>query len=389
MNLSGALRFVRVRRRTYALLEGGATGDRLSQLIHLSLVVLILISVMTVILESVPSLDARFGSIFITIEIIAAVIFTTEYVLRLWSCVEHAPLRGLSPLRARWNYARSASMVVDLIAVIPFFLVFFLPDDLRVMMIFRLIRFFKLARYSPGMRSLQEAIVEERRALLACLVILCGLMIVAAAAMHMAEATAQPDKFGSIPEAMWWAIITLTTVGYGDVVPVTVAGKMVASVTALGGLVMLALPVGIIATSFAEVIRRRDFVVTWAMITKVPMFAAMDAATIGEVLRVMRSQMAEAGDIIVRKGDHGDRMYVIASGSVELLLSTGRDIRGEGAFFGENAILGNSVRDATVRALMRTRLLALDRADFLSLIESEPTLRRHVETVLKQAPASA
>jgi voltage-gated potassium channel len=386
MNLGGALRHVRLRRRTYALLEGGATGDRISQLVHVSLVVLILISVLTVILESVPALDARFGRLFITLEIIAAVIFTAEYVLRLWSCVEHPPLQGLSPWQARWAYARTASMIVDLVAVVPFFLAFLLPDDLRVMLIFRLIRFFKLARYSPGMRSLQEAIIEERRALLACLVILCGLMIVAAAAMHMAEATAQPDKFGSIPAAMWWAIITLTTVGYGDVVPITLAGKIVASITALGGLVMLALPVGIIATSFAEVIRRRDFVVTWAMITKVPMFASMDAAIIGEVLQVMRSQMAEPGDVIVRKGDHGDRMYVIASGSVELLLPGGRDVRGEGHFFGENAVLGNNVREATVRALVRTRLLALDRSDFLTLLEKDPSLRHHVERAVIKVP---
>ncbi|MGL4636767.1 MAG: cyclic nucleotide-gated ion channel [Beijerinckiaceae bacterium] len=383
MNLSHALRFVRVRRRVYSLLESGASGDRLSQLIHIALIGLILVSVMTVILESVPSLNDQFGRIFLTIEIIAAIVFTVEYILRLWSCVEHAPLRGLSRWRARWVYARSASMVVDLIAIVPFFLAFFLPDDLRVMLIFRLIRFFKLARYSPGMRSLQEAIVEERRALLACLVILCGLMIVAAAAMHMAEATVQPNQFGSIPASMWWAIITLTTVGYGDVVPITVAGKIVAGVTALGGLVMLALPVGIIATSFAEVIRRREFVVTWAMITKVPMFAGMDAGVVGEVMDVMRSQLAEEGDVIFRKGDHGDRMYVIASGSVELLLPGGRVVRGEGEFFGENAVLGSNHREATVRALSRTRLLALDRADFVTLLDHEPSLRQHVEAAAR------
>ena len=260
MHLAGALRWVRVRRRTYALLEGGSGEDRFSRLLHSGIVILILVSVATVILESVPTLSTRYHMWFLVIEVIAASVFSIEYGLRLWSAVEHPPFHGQTPWQARWRFMRQPSMIVDFLAIVPFFAAFTVGDGFKVLLIFRLIRFFKLARYSPGMRSLQEAITQERRALLACLVILCGLMIVAAAAMHMAEGNAQPDKFGSIPEAMWWAIITLTTVGYGDVVPITIAGKLVASITALGGLVMLALPVGIIATSFSEVIRRRDFV---------------------------------------------------------------------------------------------------------------------------------
>ncbi len=366
------------------MLESGASGDQFSRIIHLSIVALIIISVVTVILETVPSLAERYGHFFFTIEIIAAFIFTVEYVLRLWAAVEHAPLKGTRPWRARWLYAQSPAMVVDLVAILPFFLALFAPDDVKVLLIFRLIRFFKLARYSPGMRSLQEAIIQEQRALLACLVILCGLMIVAAAAMHMAEGTAQPDKFGSIPESMWWAIITLTTVGYGDVVPITPMGKIVASITALGGLVMLALPVGIIATSFSDVIRRREFVVTWGMISNLPIFANMDAKVVGEVLRVMRSQLAEPGDIIIRKGDRGDRMYLVASGSVEELLVEGRELLCEGDFFGDDTVLSGEPRRATVRAVERTRLLALERGDIHALIEHEPRLNDEFNAITER-----
>jgi voltage-gated potassium channel len=372
--ISWALRWLRLRRRTYAVLEAGASGDQLARTIHLSIVALIIISVITVILESVPSLDQRFGRFFFAIEVIAACIFTMEYILRLWAAVEHPPLKGITPWRARWLYAKTPAMLVDIIAILPFFLSLFAPDDVKVLLIFRLIRFFKLARYSPGMRSLQEAVVQEQRALLACLVILCGLMIVAAATMHMVEAAAQPDKFGSIPESMWWAIITLTTVGYGDAVPITPMGKVVAGITALGGLVMLALPVGIIATSFADVIRRREFVVTWGMISSLPIFANMEAHVVGEVLRVMRSQMAEPGDIIIRKGDRADRMYLVASGSVEELLPEGRVLLTEGDFFGDDTVLTGEPRRASVRAVERTRLLALERADIHHLIEHEPRL---------------
>ncbi len=382
MNLSAALRWVRLRRRVYAVLEGGAGADVLSRAVHVGIVALILVSVVTVILESVPSLDQRYGQLFLIIEIIAGVTFSVEYALRLWSAVDHPPLRGVRSWRARWLFARGPSMIIDLVAIIPFFLAFIAPDDFRVLLIFRLIRFFKLARYSPGMRSLSEAIIEERRALLACLVILLGLMIVAAAAMHMVEATAQPEKFGSIPESMWWAIITLTTVGYGDAYPITPLGKVVASITALFGLVMLALPVGIIATSFSEVIRRREFVVTWAMIAKLPIFANLDAGSIGEILRVMRSRMAEPGEVIIRRGQREDCMFVVASGCVEELLVSGRTLLVEGQFFAEEAVLSDAPSPCTVRAVERTRLLALDRHDFQALMEREPHLRAEVESAL-------
>jgi voltage-gated potassium channel len=388
MNLAAALRWVRLRRRVYAVLEGDSGADSLSRLVHFGIIGLILVSVVTVILESVPSLEHRFGTLFLSVEIVAGLIFTTEYALRLWSAVEHAPLRGQSPWRARWLFAREPSMIIDLVAIIPFFLAFIAPDEFRVLLIFRLIRFFKLARYSPGMRSLMEAVVQERRALLACLVILLGLVIVTAAAMHMVEHTAQPDKFGSIPESMWWAIITLTTVGYGDVYPVTPLGKVVASITALFGLVMLALPVGIIATSFSEVIRRREFVVTWAMVAKLPIFTNVDAASVGEILRVMRSRMVEPGEVIIRRGQQEDCMYVVTSGSVEELLPSGHVTLMEGACFAEDAVLFGNPSPCTVRAVESTRLLALDRHDFQALMEREPHLRAEVEAALASRRAN-
>jgi voltage-gated potassium channel len=372
----------RLRQKTYAVLEGGLTGDRLTNVVHSVIVCFILLSVGAVILESVPELKSVYARLFYAIELIAALFFTTEYLLRVWASVEHAPLKQHSAWRARWSYAWTPAMLVDLAAIIPFFLVYFMPDGFKVVLIFRLIRFFKLTRYSPGMRSLQEAIWQERRALLACLVILCGLVIVAASAMHMAEAKAQADKFGSIPESMWWAIITLTTVGYGDSVPVTPLGKVIASITALGGLVMLALPVGIIATSFSEVIRRREFVVTWAMVSRLPIFAEMNANTVGQLLRVMRSQLAQSGDVIIRKGEMGDRMYLIVSGSVEVLLENGPIVLGEGEYFGEEGVLMQKPREATVRALEQIRLLALDRYDLEALIEREPELKTDIDAMM-------
>jgi voltage-gated potassium channel len=196
-----------------------------------------------------------------------------------------------------------------------------------------MVRFLKLARYSPAMRSLLDALYIERRALFGCFVILIGATLFAAGIMHLAERHAQPDKFGTIPDAMWWAIVTLGTIGYGDVVPITLFGRMVASITIFIGLIMVALPIGIVATAFAEEIHRREFVVTWGMVARVPC------------------------DKI-----HGMRGFAVPCDEVEIGLKHKRiRIRlGAGHFFGEIAALRRARRSATVIAVTRTSLLALD-----------------------------
>ncbi|MCC2102853.1 MAG: ion transporter, partial [Hyphomicrobiales bacterium] len=227
-------------------------NDRAARFAHGFLIALVGVSVAAVVLETVPSLRERYQILFDAIELVALIGFSIEYALRLWSAPDSAPFFGMTPWRARLAYARSPYAIVDLLTVLPFYLGLFLPGDFRVLLLLRLARFFKLARYSPGMRSLAAALKAERKALGASAVIIFGVVLVMASAMHIAEHAAQPDKFGSIPESMWWAVVTITTVGYGDVVPVTVIGKMIAGVTAFMGFLLLALPVGIVATAFAE-----------------------------------------------------------------------------------------------------------------------------------------
>jgi len=374
---------LRLRRRTYAVLDVGSTHDRVSLFIHRALIGCILASVLAVILESVPAIHQAYPVLFRGIEVAACLLFSLEYALRLWVAVEHPPLRKLPPWRARMVYAMQPGLVVDLLAILPLYIALFTSADLQILLIVRLLRFFKLARYSPGMRSLAEAIHTERRALLACLVILGGVMIVAAAAMHMAENAAQPDKFGSIPEAMYWAIITLTTVGYGDVHPITPAGRVVAGLTAVMGLVMLSLPVGIIATAFAEVIHRRDFVVTWNMLARVPMFASLDAGQIADIMRFLRSRVVAAGATVFHKHDVADAMYLITSGAVEVDLPHQRVRLEAGQFFGEMAIISQGKRSATVRALETTHLLVLDKADFMALMDSNTQIATHIRGVVE------
>jgi voltage-gated potassium channel len=373
-------RVVRVRRRLYEILEQSHPGDMVSRVTHAMLMGFVLASVIAVVLESVPVVHARHPLLFLVIEWFSVAVFTIEYGLRLWVAVDYPPLAKAQKWRARLIYALSLPALIDLLTILPLYITVLTDADFGAFVVFRLLRFLKLARYSPGIRSLYEAVSNERRALLACLVILATLVLASAAVMHLIEARAQPDKFGTIPDAMWWAIVTLTTVGYGDVVPITPLGKIAAGLTALMGFILLALPVGIIATSFAEVIHRRDFVVTWGMVARVPIFAGLDAEDVAQIMRFLRSESVEAGEIIVRRGDIGNSMYFIAAGQVEL----DRPKRpptylSEGSFFGEMAILREVRRTATVRALVRTDLLMLDAVDLRLLMQERPHIAQRIE----------
>ena len=377
-----------IRRAVYELLEQGPIGERRIRIVNRLLVVLIVVNLAAVALESVPAIDAQYGRWFAAIEWVSLVVFTAEYLARVWVAPEHAPNLSLHPLRARLNFVLSPAGLVDLFAVFPFWIAMAVPVDLRFVLVFRVIRFLKLARYSPAMRSLIEALYNERRALFGCVVILVGATLVAASLMHLAERHAQPDRFGTIPDAMWWAIVTLGTVGYGDVVPVTPAGKLIAAVTIFGGLVMVALPVGIIATAFSDMIHRRDFVVTWGMIAKVPLFSGLAAGDIADIMRLLRAQTVEPGAVIARRGDPAHSMYFIASGDVEIALKD-RTLRlGSGHFFGEVAALRRARRSATVTALTRANLLVLDAHDLHALMEREPHVAARIRDVVKERLSS-
>ncbi len=290
----------------------------------------------------------------------------------------------MRPMRARLAYILSLAGLVDLLAVAPFWFIMVVPGSLRVLLVFRFVRFLKLARYSPAMRSLLDVLYSERRALFGCLIVLLGTALVAATLMYLAERHVQPQKLGTIPDALWWAIVTLGTIGYGDVVPLTAIGKVIATVTIFLGLIMIALPVGIIATAFSEQIHRRDFIVTWGMIARVPLFAELDASEIADVMKLLRAQVAEAGQVIVRQGDLAQSMYFIAAGEVEVELK-GAGVRlGVGQFFGEVAVLRRGRRSATVVALTQSSLLVLDAQDLHTLMERDPRVAKSINEVMEK-----
>ena len=374
-----------LRRRVYQILEQGPVGDRVSKAVDRFLVVLIVINLTAVALESIPEYEARYTTTFAAIEFFSLIVFTIEYGLRLWCAVEHGPHQHLPARQARLKYALSPAGIIDLVAVLPFWFAMVLPGELRVFLVFRMVRFFKFARYSQAMRSLLDVLYNERRALFGCLVIALGTALVAASMMHLAEANVQPAKLGTIPEAFWWAIVTIGTIGYGDVVPVTALGKFIATCTIFAGLVLMALPVGIIATAFAEQIQRRDFIVTWGMISRVPLFAELDATEISDIMELLRAQVVEPGEIIMRAGDAARSMYFIAAGEVEIEIRGKKErVRlGTGQFFGEVALLRRTRRTATVTAITRTNLLGLDAHDLHALMQRDSRIAERVKEVVE------
>ncbi len=370
-----------LRDRLYELLEHDhlpySVGSRFVRLI----VCIIVIDVMAMILASVPEFDARFGVLFTVIEIGAVVVFGLEYAARLWSVVGHSP-RKLSPSRDRIEYALSSLGIIDLLAFLPASIAL-IAGSRSTLVLLGMLPFLKLVRYSPAMRSLLSALHAERRTLIGCIVILTGAVLLFASLLYAIEHDVQPDKFGTIPHAMWWAIVTLGTVGYGDVVPVTPLGKLVSVFTIVGGLTMIALPVAIISTAFADEVRRRDFVVTWGMLARVPLFSHLGAAEIADIMRLLRAHTIESGEILVRRGDAASSMYFITAGEVEIELPTQRVRLSDGTFFGEIALLHRTKRSGTVTATRKTKLLALDAQDFHALIERMPDLAAHVHRTAK------
>jgi voltage-gated potassium channel len=245
------------RKRTAEILEQGHYNDKTSRLVNLFLITMILLNVIAITLESVDSIYQRYHHEFWYFEVLTGVIFSIEYVARVWSSIDLTEIEDRSPVVGRIRFMLQPLSLVDLIAILPFYLSLYILIDLRILRVLRLLRLFKLTRYSPALTVLLEVLYNESRTLMAAFVVLLIMLVLSATGIYLLEHNIQPDVYGSIPEAMWWSIVTLTTVGYGDVVPVTIAGKLFAGVIGLIGIGMVAIPAAIMASGFSENLRER------------------------------------------------------------------------------------------------------------------------------------
>lgn len=247
-----------LRQRTAEVLDQDFNTDRTSRIVNISLIVLIVLNVLAITLESVAWIYARYQLAFRVFEVFSVAVFTVEYLARVWCSIDLEDVSDRSPILGRIKYILSPLALVDLIAILPFYLSFYVAMDLRFLRGLRLLRLLKLSRYSPALSALLDVIRKESEALLAAFVVLLILLMISAGGIYVLENDVQPETFGSIPGAMWWAIVTLTTLGYGDVVPVTTGGRVFGGLIGLLGIGMIALPAAIMASGFADNIHARQ-----------------------------------------------------------------------------------------------------------------------------------
>jgi len=250
--------YQRARRRTAEVLYSANKDDPLTHGVDVALIVLISLNVLAVILESVAAIRAAFEVPFYYFEVFSVSIFTVEFIARVWSVIDNPwHEKRAHPVSGRVRYMFTWFAIIDLLAIAPFYLSMFIGADLRILRALRLLRIFKLTRYSSAMTLLLMVFREESRTIGAAMFVSMLLMFVGATLAYIFEHKVQPEHFSSIPAAMYWAVITMTTVGYGDIVPITPFGKLIGAMIGVVGLGMVALPAGILASGFNNALHRR------------------------------------------------------------------------------------------------------------------------------------
>ena len=245
------------KRKVHILLHPEIGDSKWDKFINGFIIILIILNITAVMLETVPSIHDPHTEFFRIFDLVSVIIFTIEYVLRVWSS-NHDP-RFRHSIHGRLRYMMTTEALIDLLAILPFYIHVFVGFDLRVLRIFRLLRFlrlFRLTAYMKSARMVKNVFKTRANELKLCLVLILFFIIMASCLLYFAEHLAQPAVFSSIPATLWWAVVTATSVGYGDMVPITVLGKTLTGIISLAGLAVFALPAGIITSGFLEEIRK-------------------------------------------------------------------------------------------------------------------------------------
>jgi voltage-gated potassium channel len=375
-----------LRARTFAQLhfsDPSDVGRRWRQL-HLCVLGIGLFAVILLSIDELPP-DVR-STLRYAIWAVANLFFV-EYLVRLWVAPEEGRYRDTSPTMARLQWAVSLPGLVALLATVPIlmWLAGYRIVGSDAASIFCVLWIMKLGLHAPALGTLARVVSNERAPIAGVLVLFFIVLVIAATAAHLLERGRQPDAFGSLPNALWWAVVTLTTTGYGDVVPVTVGGRLVGSVLMISGISVLAIMTGVLATGFAQEERRREYLRVWEQVARVPIFAALGVVTLSEIVGKLRTRYYPSHVTIVRRGDPGDSMFFISSGECEVRLPSGGTVKlGEGAFFGEMALLEREPRSATVATSRPTTLLVLYASDFYEIASRIPALAEAVEVEAKR-----
>lgn len=265
---------------------------------------------------------------------------------------------------------------MDVVVIVNFFLGG--AYDLRAFRLFRVFEIYKHTRILFPSNTLVRTIYLQRFALLGSQIMVLSVLLVFSILIYFIEGNVQPESFGSIPDAMWWGIATLTTVGYGDIYPATLMGKILASFTMFLGIGMFALPAAILASAYYEEIQKKNFLVSIETITEIPLFAKLPIAALSKINEKLDPVILAAKKTVFNKGDKADSMYIIEFGHVEVEIENPVKL-GPGDYFGEMGLLGNTTRNATIRTLDEVKLLELTKEDLEELLEEHEVLFQEIE----------
>ncbi len=372
-----------LKRYVYDFIEPAAPGDIWGRIFDVFVVVVILANTAGVVLETVPDLNDTYGAWFAGVDQLAVALFTVIYLVRLW-CTTASPFGDYEhPLWGRMRYMISPLGIIDLLSIAPFYIGLVMPIPDGWVRVLRILRLLLIARYSPALGIIGAVLREQRRALGAALLVLLTMLILLSTLIYTLEHDAQPQAFASIPSAMWWTMVTLTTVGYGDVVPATALGRVIGGITMITGILMVALPTGVVVTGFADEVRKRNFVVNWKLVSKVPLFANLDAAQIAEVVSLLTPIVVPANQAVVRVGEDASSMYFVVSGRLEVQMHPNPVYLEAGDFFGEMGIIEARRRSASIVALSECNLLELKAEDFHQLLKNHDTIKSSVDAVVE------
>jgi voltage-gated potassium channel len=371
--------FSALRQRTYALLEEGQLDSFAGRVIEGFLIALIVANVGAVALETIPSFYAHFMKAFVVFEEFSLAAYAVEYSARVWSSVEDPRVMARGVWRGRLVFALRPLMIVDLVAVAPSLLGLIFGFDLRVLRIFRLFRLLKLARYSQALQSLLAVLAAERSALFASVILLLATVCFFGELMHLAEGGVQPHVLGTMPNGMYWAITTLATVGYGDIVPLTPLGKLIAGATMITGLAIFALPVGIIANGFVTGLSRRRFAITWSMLRRQPLFHGFDVQALNAILEVPTAVIVREHAQIAVAGKDATTFSLVVSGRACVESGDLSSELGAGGIIGEEALDPSGTFVHTVTAETDVKLLVFPGEELRRLCRKYPLLHQRIQ----------
>ncbi|OQW52336.1 cyclic nucleotide-gated ion channel [Candidatus Raskinella chloraquaticus] len=362
------------RAQYFTLLEDGALAGAWGGRLHHFLAASIIVSLLILVLAIEPDLGIS-SRVPPFSETLMLIVLGSEYGFRLWAAPDNPRFAAMGPVAARWMHASSAGALLDLyiLAGILAFLTGSLSLERATAL--ALPRCLKLVRYSPMLSALGQALMLGRQALFASAIIVGMIGMIFGSAIFLLERAGQPEEFGHLTSVIWWTISTVTGASGDDSTPDTRLGQVLYVILSISGFLVLALPMGVIASAFDATLAKRSFVVTWNMVARVPLFRSLPAAAIAAIAEQLNAESFEDGAVIIRRGEPGERMYFILGGSVEVATEGGPIRLDSGDYFGEHALLTDEPRSATVNAKGRTKLLSLSKRDLAAVIERAPGIK--------------